>query len=147
MRLLKHINNRLGFSLVEVLLAVALIGILAIPISMLFTISVEKNDDVGKRTHAYSIAADYMERIKANPLVINENIAEVIDLSIPIGDDWMEVPSGDSDYCAYIIITENADPLPQYSDIKSLKVKIKVTSKNIERILVELISDVSVLGS
>jgi len=140
---INFLNGKLGFSLIEVMVAVMLMGIIVVPVSTFFITSINNNNKAYKKIHAYSIAVDYMENIKKQKLNINEDCVSIMGKTVPTRGGCIEIR--DENYCTYIYITENELPLPQYNDnIKSLKVIIKVTEAGNDQGLIELSSDISV---
>lgn len=136
------LNDKLGFSLIEVMVAVMLLGIIVVPVSTFFITSINNNNEAYKKMDAYLIAVDYMESIKKQKFNINEDCVCIMGKTVPIHDGCIEMQ--DEDYRTYINITENELLLPQYDNIKSLKVRIKVTEAENGKGLVELSSDISV---
>ncbi|NLY44106.1 MAG: type II secretion system protein [Clostridiaceae bacterium] len=56
--------NSKGFSLIEVIVSVAILGIIALPLTMMFVSAVRQNEEAKRKTEAYQLANMLMEKIK-----------------------------------------------------------------------------------
>lgn len=63
-KILKRLRQNEGFSLVEAIVSVVIVGIAILPISMIFTTTVTRTVDTRKQLEANKLAEKYMETIK-----------------------------------------------------------------------------------
>ena len=63
-RCLKHMKNEYGFTLIETVVSVLLLGIAVIPLSTIFTMTLERTLGTGHQLEANETAQQYMENLK-----------------------------------------------------------------------------------
>lgn len=65
----KVIKNENGFSLVEAIVTVAILGAAIVPISMVFTRTIETTVETRRQLQANTIAQEYLEHIKSREMI------------------------------------------------------------------------------
>lgn len=81
---MKNVKNRYGFALIEIIISIALIGIIIIPISGLFLQSTKNNMDSKIKTQTVTLAQSVMEYYKGSGI---NNLNHIIALICGRGSD------------------------------------------------------------
>ena len=76
-------QNNAGFSLIEVILSMAILAIISIPLLSYFTESMKYNAKMADKQHATTLAQEVLEDLKnQDVLVADEGTGETIKLSL-----------------------------------------------------------------
>ena len=148
-------NNRRGFTLIEILVTIVILGILIIPITRLIIFSVWGTSKTKDIVIAFNLAKDKMERMKI--LKFDDIINEENDIfskreleTYPGADDFLKdyqerylikykpFPEKIARFERRVIVDDSVDTLHKKSQLK--KVKIVVKKKGSSRVLAELVT-------
>lgn len=123
-----------GFTLIEVIAAVAIIGIITVAIFGLNSANINRDKIVKEKDTAYNMAKTLCEKFTNSqydkPLVLNatKHVNDIIDISDRTLEDILSTPEGTGYYTINIAISSTSDTIKsQLVNLYTFNVKVSKT--------------------